>query len=153
EASSKLGAEAYATGNSVAFGKSPTLHTAAHEAAHIVQQRSGISVPQGLTPAGHSLEKEADQVADAVVAGRSAAPLLDRYTGGGAQSEAPKAAPQRKSKPDQGAAPNAGSGPESDKKKEAQDDTESAAPQSARGPGNTEPKLPKEPQPESPESL
>ena len=33
ESSSALGAKAYAVGNSVAFSKSPDLHTAAHEAA------------------------------------------------------------------------------------------------------------------------
>jgi hypothetical protein len=35
-----MGAQAYATGNRVAFGSPPDLHTAAHEAAHVVQQRS-----------------------------------------------------------------------------------------------------------------
>jgi len=35
-----MGASAYATGNHVAFGRSPDLHTAAHEAAHVVQQRA-----------------------------------------------------------------------------------------------------------------
>ncbi|MCA9518899.1 MAG: DUF4157 domain-containing protein, partial [Myxococcales bacterium] len=37
EASSAIGAEAYATGSSVAFKDAPSLHTAAHEAAHVVQ--------------------------------------------------------------------------------------------------------------------
>ena len=41
-ATGALGAEAYATGNSGAFKRSPDLHTAAHEAAHIVQQRRAI---------------------------------------------------------------------------------------------------------------
>jgi hypothetical protein len=38
-----IGAEAYATGSHVAFTGSPSLHTAAHEAAHVVQQRGGCS--------------------------------------------------------------------------------------------------------------
>jgi hypothetical protein len=37
-----LGAHAYAMGNEVAFQRDPDLHTAAHEAAHVVQQRSGV---------------------------------------------------------------------------------------------------------------
>ena len=37
EASHAMGAEAFATGNHVAFAGSPSLHTAAHEAAHVVQ--------------------------------------------------------------------------------------------------------------------
>ncbi len=36
DASQGMGAEAYATGDHIAFGGAPTLHTAAHEAAHIV---------------------------------------------------------------------------------------------------------------------
>ncbi|MEM9493809.1 MAG: DUF4157 domain-containing protein, partial [Myxococcota bacterium] len=36
-ASSALGARAYATGNDIAFAGTPDLHTAAHEAAHVVQ--------------------------------------------------------------------------------------------------------------------
>jgi len=38
-----IGASAYATGNNVAFQSSPDLHTAAHEAAHVIQQRHGSS--------------------------------------------------------------------------------------------------------------
>lgn len=39
-ASEAIGAEAYASGNAVAFRESPTLHTAAHEAAHIALRRA-----------------------------------------------------------------------------------------------------------------
>jgi hypothetical protein len=38
-ASDKMGAQAYASGDSVAFKSPPDLHTAAHEAAHVIQQR------------------------------------------------------------------------------------------------------------------
>jgi hypothetical protein len=38
--SQAMGAEAYATGNHVVFGGAPDLHTAAHEAAHVVQQQA-----------------------------------------------------------------------------------------------------------------
>jgi len=82
-ATAAMGAEAYATGDKVAFGSAPSLHTAAHEAAHIVQQRAGVSLAGGVGAAGDSYEQHADSVADAVVSGQSAEGLLDSYGGGG----------------------------------------------------------------------
>jgi hypothetical protein len=83
-ATGAMGAEAYASGNSVAFGSSsPSLHTAAHEAAHVVQQRGGVQLKGGVGAAGDSYEQHADAVADAVVQGKSAAPLLDQHAGSG----------------------------------------------------------------------
>jgi hypothetical protein len=38
----------YATGNHVAFKGAPNLHTAAHEAAHVVQQRGGVQLKGGV---------------------------------------------------------------------------------------------------------
>jgi hypothetical protein len=84
EACDELGATAYATGNRVAFGGAPDLHTAAHEAAHVVQQRGGVSLKGGVGSAGDSHERHADAVADRVVAGESAQDLLDGVAGGGA---------------------------------------------------------------------
>jgi hypothetical protein len=81
-AARELGAEAYAIGNAVAFTRSPGLHTAAHEAAHVVQQRSGVQLKGDIDQPGDTYECHADAVADAVVAGRSAAPLLDEVSGG-----------------------------------------------------------------------
>ncbi|MCA9516565.1 MAG: DUF4157 domain-containing protein, partial [Myxococcales bacterium] len=78
EASKAMGAEAYATGNHVVFGSAPDLHTAAHEAAHVVQQRDGVSLAGGVGKAGDSYEQHADKVADAVVAGKSAEGLLSQ---------------------------------------------------------------------------
>jgi hypothetical protein len=78
-----LNAQAYAHGDKVAFGQSPDLHTAAHEAAHIVQQRAGRG-PAGVGQVGDAYERHADAVADAIVAGRSAKPLLDQMAGQGA---------------------------------------------------------------------
>ena len=98
-ASDAIGAEAYATGNSVAFRDSPTLHTAAHEAAHIVQQRAGVQLSGGVGQVGDKYECHADAVADRVVQGKSAADLLDQFTGMTAPAEAGvqrKAAVQRK---------------------------------------------------------
>ena len=79
-----MGAAAFATGDDVAFGGAPDLHTAAHEAAHVVQQRAGVQLKGGVGEAGDPYERHADQVADAGGAGQDAAPLLDGGGGGGA---------------------------------------------------------------------
>ncbi|HKE14423.1 MAG TPA: DUF4157 domain-containing protein [Kofleriaceae bacterium] len=76
EAAGALDARAYATGNHVAFAGAPDLHTAAHEAAHVVQQRAGVQLKGGLGQSGDEYERNADAVADRVVSGRSAADLL-----------------------------------------------------------------------------
>jgi hypothetical protein len=94
QAANKMGAEAYATGDSVAFGKSPDLHTAAHEAAHVVQQKQGVSLKGGVGAAGDAHEKNADEVADRVVAGKSAEDLL----GAPSNKAAPAAGVQMKPK-------------------------------------------------------
>lgn len=71
-----MGATAFATGNHVAFGGAPDLHTAAHEAAHVVQQRAGVHLAGGVGAVGDAYERHADEVADAVVRGESAELLL-----------------------------------------------------------------------------
>src|SRR5262245_56015461 len=91
-ATERMGAEAYATNASgqgdVAFSSSsPTLHTAAHEAAHVVQQRGGVQLKGGVGEAGDTYEQHADAVADAVVRGESAEALLDPHAGGATSSE------------------------------------------------------------------
>lgn len=73
-----MNAEAFASGNSIAFAGEPTLHTAAHEAAHLIQQRAGVQLAGGVGVAGDQYEQHADAVADLVVQGRSAEALLDR---------------------------------------------------------------------------
>lgn len=80
-ATHELGAKAYTFGNAVAFAGSPDLHTAAHEAAHVVQQRRGVQLKGGIDQPGDEYERHADAVADAVVAGQSAEPLLDQVAG------------------------------------------------------------------------
>ena len=77
EASAAIGAQAYATGRDVAFASSPDLFLAAHEATHVVQQRSGVSLKGAVGQVGDAYEDHADQVAAAVVRGDSAAPLLE----------------------------------------------------------------------------
>lgn len=83
-AAARLGARAYTTGNRVAFRSEPDLHLAAHEAAHVVQQRRGVHLKDGFGRANDRYERQADAVADRVVANRSAQDLLDE--GGGGQS-------------------------------------------------------------------
>lgn len=80
-ASAAMGASAYAKGDAVAFGSTPDLHTAAHEAAHVVQQRGGVQLKGGVGEDGDAYEQHADAVADKVVAGESAEPLLSSMTG------------------------------------------------------------------------
>lgn len=89
-----MGAEAYATGDHVAFRDAPSLHLAAHEAAHVVQQRAGVHLAGGVGHEGDPHERHADEVADRVVQGKSAEDLLDTYHGG--QGPASGSALQRK---------------------------------------------------------
>ena len=97
-ASRAIGANAYATGHHVAFAGAPDLHTAAHEAAHVVQQRAGMAPMGGLDSPGDHLEQHADAVAGAVVGGRSAEDLLDRLGTGtpvaAVQRDTEKTAPE-----------------------------------------------------------
>jgi hypothetical protein len=79
-----MGADAFATGNHVVLGGRSDLHTVAHEAAHVVQQRGGVQLKGGVGSAGDTYERHADAVADRVVAGQSAQDLLDGVGTGGA---------------------------------------------------------------------
>ncbi len=76
ESASAMGATAFASGDHVVFDREPDLHTAAHEAAHVVQQAQGVNLYGGVGEAGDAYERAADAVADRVVAGQSAADLL-----------------------------------------------------------------------------
>ncbi|HKE19152.1 MAG TPA: DUF4157 domain-containing protein, partial [Kofleriaceae bacterium] len=84
QAAGLLDAEAYAFGDQVAFASAPDLHTAAHEAAHVVQQRVAgadrVAALGGgtLTTPADAAERHADLVAEHVVRGESAEALLDR---------------------------------------------------------------------------
>ena len=79
-ASRALSAEAYASGDRVVFADAaPSLHTAAHEAAHVVQQRAGIQLSGGVGSVGDRHERHADAVASQVVRGESAQRSLDSY--------------------------------------------------------------------------
>ncbi len=105
-AAAAIGARAYATANSVAFGGPPDLHTAAHEAAHVVQQRGGVQLKGGVGQVGDAYERHADAVADAVVRGDSAEALLDTMAGSGAAaSPSVQSAPVQRNEPDTPPAP------------------------------------------------
>lgn len=85
-ANAAMGSRAYASGDHVAFGGSPDLHTAAHEAAHVVQQAGGLRLKGDAGTPGDAHERHADAVADRVVRGESAEDLLNAYTGGSPSS-------------------------------------------------------------------
>jgi hypothetical protein len=95
EGATVMGAQAFASGDHVAFAGTPSLHTASHEAAHVVQQRGGVQLQGGVGEAGDAYERHADEVADAVVAGRSAEPILDAMAGGGSGGHAVQRNPAR----------------------------------------------------------
>jgi Domain of unknown function (DUF4157) len=88
EGAEAMGAHAYAAGDHVAFAGAPDLRTAAHEAAHVVQQRGGVQLAGGVGESGDAYEQHADAVAELVVQGKSSEALLDRYAGGPAESSA-----------------------------------------------------------------
>ncbi|HEX3760508.1 MAG TPA: DUF4157 domain-containing protein [Kofleriaceae bacterium] len=79
-AARSIGATAFTMGDHVALGDGASLHTAAHEAAHVVQQRSGsLGLTGGVGQAGDVHERHADEVAARVVGGMSSEDLLDQY--------------------------------------------------------------------------
>ncbi|MDH3303504.1 MAG: DUF4157 domain-containing protein, partial [Acidimicrobiia bacterium] len=97
-AAESLGAAAYTYGSDVGFRAAPDLHLAAHEAAHVVQQRAGAGGAHDRHE--YQAERHADRVADLVVAGRSAQAELDgAAASGGAGRSRPvvqrQAAPQK----------------------------------------------------------
>lgn len=76
EGASAMGAAAFASGDQIAFDGAPDLRTAAHEAAHVVQQRNGVQPSGGVGEKGDAHEQNADAVAERVVNGESAEDLL-----------------------------------------------------------------------------
>ena len=87
-ANSEFGSDAYHKGGRVAFGTTPTLEHAAHEAAHYVQNLDAARLQGGVGNAGDSYERHADRVAGAVTRGESAASMLDQVP---ASADAPPA--------------------------------------------------------------
>ncbi len=88
EANEQMGARGYATEGAIVL-KDGDLHTTAHELTHHLHQRQGVQLKGQRGEPGDRYEHHADAVADAVVAGRSAEPLLSGFglspaAGGGA---------------------------------------------------------------------
>ena len=80
-----LDAGSYAMRGRMAFGTAPDLYSQAHEAAHGVQQAAlgaRMQLKGGMGEEGDRYERHADAVAQAVVKGESAEPLLDQMAGG-----------------------------------------------------------------------
>lgn len=71
-----MGAGAFASGNKIVLGDKQDKHTVAHEVAHVMQQRAGVQLLGGVGAAGDDYERNADAIADRVVAGQSAVDLL-----------------------------------------------------------------------------
>jgi hypothetical protein len=78
DAARSLGADGFAMDGQVAFRQTPSLHLAAHEAAHVLsQQRGAVNFSRGVGAPSEVSERHADAVADLVVSGQSASALLD----------------------------------------------------------------------------
>ena len=71
-----LGASAFTRGEHIAFRLPPSVEEAAHEAAHVVQQRQGVRPPGMLSAAGDPWERNADAVAQRVSRREPATDLL-----------------------------------------------------------------------------
>ena len=91
-AARELGARAYTRGDAIAFAGPPDLRLAAHEAAHVVQQRAGVALDGGVGRPDDRHERQARAAADLAVRGQSAARLLARGSArhGGAGVSAPQ---------------------------------------------------------------
>ncbi len=76
-----MGSEAMTRGEQIAFKGPTSLHIAAHEAAHVLQHRSGLRLPGGIGRTNDQHERFADKVALGVTSGRSVTGLLDRTVG------------------------------------------------------------------------
>ena len=117
-----LDAEGYTRGGRMALGGAPDLYTQAHEAAHGVQQAAlgeRMALAGGIGVAGDRYERQADEVARAVLRGESAQALLDRGVAGPVQVHADPVgttAPvqMRRKKHSRAAAPRPGNAPGQD---------------------------------------
>lgn len=101
----EMRAEAYATGNHVVLGDGVNLHTIAHEAAHVIQQRGGVLLKSGVGVAGDAHERHADEVADRVVRGDSAEGVLDQLGAAATPHRADAIQKMRRDKPPSATAP------------------------------------------------
>lgn len=80
-ATKATGAEAYTTDNKIAFADSnPSLHTVAHEVAHTFQRQKDTQLNGDIGKSSDFYEQQADTVANAVVQGESAEPILNSFS-------------------------------------------------------------------------
>ena len=145
-----LDAEGYTRGGRMALGGAPDLYTQAHEAAHGVQQAAlgeRMALAGGIGVAGDRYERQADEVARAVLRGESAQPLLDRGVAGPVQVQADPAgttAPvqMKRKKHRRAGAPRPGNAPGQDLPAAEQEAVELAdlpAQPEAQAPGGVDP--------------
>lgn len=80
-ATSELGVLGMTSGERIAFGIMPDLFLVAHEVAHVLQQRAGVQLQNGMGQEQDHYEEMADAIAARVVAGQSAEDLLPRPGG------------------------------------------------------------------------
>ena len=92
-AATRVKAGAFTFGEHVAFAGPHDLRLAAHEAAHVVQQRAGARPAGGVGRDGDSFERHADAIAERVVRGASSEAVLDRLAAGRGGGVAGGAAP------------------------------------------------------------
>src|SRR3954451_5289498 len=102
ESAAALNALAFTQGAHVVFGRglyepaSPKgRRLLAHELTHVVQQRVGAQLKDGVGEANDTYERHADEAAWRVTEGQSAAPLLRAYQSAPAADRATKAVVQR----------------------------------------------------------
>jgi hypothetical protein len=89
-----LSADAYILSGRAVFADRPSLHTAAHEAAHMVHQaHGGPALAHGVGHWRDPHERMADRIADRVAAGGTAEPLLAAMVAPPGPTAAPSPAP------------------------------------------------------------
>lgn len=93
QATRNAGANGLATGSDVAFAAEPDVALAAHEAAHIIQQRGGASPSGGVGDSGDTWEKNAEEVAELASRGESVEHLLDPFARSGGSNTAATGGP------------------------------------------------------------
>ena len=76
-----MNASAYATGRHIVSDGPIDKHTAAHEAAHVVQQQTGVRLKDNADRPDDKHEQAADAAGDAFIRGESAESTLDQYAG------------------------------------------------------------------------
>ena len=100
QAAGALEARAFTAGTDIYFqqgeyapGSAGGRRLLAHELVHVVQQRAGVQLANGIGQTGDPYEQQADSVADAISNGRRVRPLMRPAIGRADARKAPQAAP------------------------------------------------------------